>query len=68
MSKVSPRTYIFPKGFLVGLYSVSLIFERLNFQMWILRKELGQGEELLFLQVVLIEQVKRYEFISFIKR
>ena len=33
-----------------------------------LRKELGQGEELLFLQVVLIEQDKRYEFISFIKR
>ena len=36
--------------------------------MWILRKELGQREELLFLQVVLIEQVKRYEFISFIKK
>ena len=68
ISKVSPRTYIFQREFLVGLYSVPLIFERLNFQMWILRKELGQGEELLFLQVVLIEQVKRYEFISFIKR
>ena len=68
ISKVSPRTYIFQREFLVGLYSVPLIFERLNFQMWILRKELGQGEELLFLQVVLIEQVKRYEFISFIKK
>ena len=27
--------------------------------MWILRKELGHGEELLFLQIALIEQVKR---------
>ena len=68
MSKVSPRTYIFQRGFLVDLYSVLLIFDRLNIQMWISRKELGQGEELLFLQVVLIEQVKRCEFISFIKR
>ena len=38
------------------LYSVLLIFERSNFQMGILRKELGEersGGELLFLQVVL---------------
>ena len=60
-------TYVFQRGFLGGLYSAPLIFERLNFHMWILRKELGQGEELLFLQVVLVEQVKRYEFISLIK-
>ena len=33
ISKVSPRTYIFQREFLVGLYSVPLIFERLNFQM-----------------------------------
>ena len=31
--KASPRTYIFQRGFLVGLYSVPPIFERLNFQM-----------------------------------
>ena len=68
ISKVSPRTYIFQRQFLVSLYSVPLIFHRLIFQMWILGKKLGQGEELLFLQVVLIDQVKRYEFISFIKR
>ena len=30
--------------------------------MRISRRELAQGEELLFLQVVLIEQVKKYEF------
>ena len=64
ISKVSPRT--FQRVFLVGLYSVPLIFERLNFQMRVLRKELGQQEELLFLQVALIEQFKRYEFILFI--
>ena len=46
----------------MGLYSVPLIFGRLNFQMRISRGELAQGEELLFLQVVLIEQVKKYEF------
>ena len=34
--------------------------------MRVLRKELGQQEELLFLQVALIEQFKRYEFILFI--
>ena len=50
----------------MGLYSVRLIFERLNFQMRILRKELGQQEELQFLQVALIEQFKRCEFILFI--
>ena len=35
--KVSPRTYIFQWGFLVGLYSVPLIIERLILK---LRKEL----------------------------
>ena len=38
--KANPRTYIFQRGFLVGLYSVQFIFERLNFQMWRLKKEL----------------------------
>ena len=38
--KASPRTYIFQRGFLVGLYSVPLIIERLNFKMWRLGKEL----------------------------
>ena len=38
--KASPRTYIFQRLFSVGLYSVPLIFERLNFQMLRLRKEL----------------------------
>ena len=33
IAKASPRTYIFQRGFLVGIYSVPLIFERLNFQM-----------------------------------
>ena len=40
--KASPRTYISQRTFLVGLYFVSHIFERLNFRMWRLRKELGQ--------------------------
>ena len=31
--KTSPRNYIFQRGILMGLYSASLIFERLNFQM-----------------------------------
>ena len=31
--KASRRTYIFQRGLLVGLYSVPLIFERLNFEM-----------------------------------
>ena len=31
--KASPRAYIFQRRFLVGLYFVLLIFERLNFQM-----------------------------------
>ena len=31
--KASPRTYIFQRGFLVGLYYVPLIFKRLSFQM-----------------------------------
>ena len=38
--KASPRTYIFQRGFLVGLYSVPLMFKRLNFQMWKSIKEL----------------------------
>ena len=38
--KANSRTYIFQRGSLVGLYSVLLIFERLNFQMRRLRKEL----------------------------
>ena len=38
--KTSPRTYIFQRGFLVGLYSVPFMFERSNFRMWRLRKEL----------------------------
>ena len=38
--KTSPRTYIFQRGFLVGLHSVPLVLEHLNFQMWRLRKEL----------------------------
>ena len=38
--KASPSTYIFQRGFLVRLYSVPLIFQRFNFQMWRLRKEL----------------------------
>ena len=33
IAKASPRTYIFQRGFLVSIYSVPLIFERLNFQM-----------------------------------
>ena len=37
--KTSPRTYIFQRGFLMGLYSVLLVFERLNFRMSRLRKE-----------------------------
>ena len=40
--KANRRTYIFQRRFLVDLYSVPLIFERVNFQMWRLRKELGQ--------------------------
>ena len=31
--KTSPRNYIFQSGFLVGLYSVLFIFERLYLQM-----------------------------------
>ena len=38
--KASPWTSFFQRGFLVGLYSVPLIFKRLNFQMCRLRKEL----------------------------
>ena len=39
--KASPRTFIFQRGFLVGLYSVAYIMlKRLNFQMWRMRKEL----------------------------
>ena len=45
--KASPTACIFQRGFLVGLYSLPLIFERLNFQMSILRKKLGHGEDLL---------------------
>ena len=30
--KASPRTLIFLRGFLVGLYSVPLVFKRLTFQ------------------------------------
>ena len=45
--KASQKNYIFQRGFLVGLYSVPLIIERLNFQMWKLGKvlvnELGVG-------------------------
>ena len=40
--KASPRTYVSQRTFLVGLYFVPHIFERLNFQMWRLKKELGQ--------------------------
>ena len=58
ISKVRRRAYIFQWLFLVGLYSVPLLFERLNFQIRILRKELGQGEELLFLQVVLLNKLR----------
>ena len=38
--KAIPRTYIFQSGFLVGLYSLPLIFKHLNFQMRRLRREL----------------------------
>ena len=38
--KTSPWTYIFQRGFLVGLYFMPLVFKRLNFQMCRLRKEL----------------------------
>ena len=38
--KASQRTYIFQREFLVGLYSVPLTIERLNFQMRRLGKEL----------------------------
>ena len=40
--KVSPRTYIFQGGFLVGLYSVPLMFERLNFSNVEIEKRISQ--------------------------
>ena len=53
--------YIFQRGFLVGLYFVLLIFERLNFQMWRLRKELVKLRLLRELTDTNLSYLSKYE-------
>ena len=40
--KASPRTYIFQRGFLVGLHSVPLLFKRLIFSSLKIEKRISQ--------------------------
>ena len=44
ISKASPRTYIFQRGFLVGLYSVPLLFKRLIFSSLNIEKRISQRD------------------------
>ena len=67
-SESQPKDLYFSKGIFSGLIFCAAYIRTFQFSNLNIEKELDQGEVLLFLQVVLIEQVKRYKFISFIKR
>ena len=67
-SESQPKDLYFSKRIFSGIMFCAAYIERLNFQMLILRKVLGQREEVLFLLAAFIARVKRYEFTLFIKR